>query len=819
MDDPELIRRLGKARGQARRLEKLHELPWLSRHKGKLIMAGILAVSVILIWPEAFFGPSDPSRPQRQWFRYPDPPPGFVEPQRMADEPGAVVQPKLAPWPPIAASQSVVPLQTMTPLARRQPYTSAASKPAPLLSEPAPATDQRPSLLYSFYDAMMTPIRWAGFGLGALIVGVSLVWIFYKRRWWFAASVLLFTAHRLKNLTVRSDKFRRSLLHPWGNIQLVDAAHGLVQQLYYLDEVNSIPKYPWFFTTTARLKEVCDEVRPIIKWTAMSRQLQDFYTNIDTKIINTLGSLFPDGNHSAITEALATKLNPKIMEDLFNLLKNAHGFAIKVIKIHHANMDDISRKRLDRVEYTRGDRLRIANDEHHSRAPVDIRDYFQKTPFKDFLNAQVPMMIDPMKRFEHAIIIGGPGSGKSQAIEALLLNDIDEDNPPSIVLLDMKNDVVRRIAKLDVFHPEHGRLRDRLIILNAADRPPLGIFAASSQQEMIASVRYFFNSIVESEVSGPQHGVLSALLQLMAVMDKPDLSKLAAALSNIRAFADNIDRIPDENTRTYLLERFETAGKQTRDALARRIDQILNDPEQKAIFGSSTTCVNFSEALNSGKIILVAPGHHGGGDIFGRYILGRVLAAGFSREQIPEAQRKTVHVYCDEADPYVNSETMELFNRMRSFRIGCTFAFLSSGKMGAYANDILAETAIKFAAGLSKSDANLLARNMGNTLTAFLMEHEAPASLPGMRPKKVRFAFYVRGQMRTARTIEIDVDQIGMRQQMPQEMFERLVERNYQWLHRDAARPPTTQPLLSRAAKRRAARNPDQGDANASNEP
>jgi hypothetical protein len=99
------------------------------------------------------------------------------------------------------------------------------------------------------------------------------------------------------------------------------------------------------------------------------------------------------------------------------------------------------------------------------------------------------------------------------------------------------------------------------------------------------------------------------------------------------------------------------------------------------------------------------------------------------------------------------------------------------------------------------------------------MEHEAPASLPGMRPKKVRFAFYVRGQMRTSRTIEIDVDQIGMRQQMPQEMFERLVERNCQWLHRDAARPPTTQPLLSRAAKRRAARNPDQGDANASNEP
>lgn len=717
------------------------------------------------------------------------------------------------------------------------PPSVAVAPPAATAVAPTPVPEA-PSVASQVASGAGSVLFWLGKWatiVTALTIAARISW---RQRWYFAGFPLQWCTRALQFFVVRADQFAKTLKHPTPNETLKRGVFQLIEQLRYLDEVVPVAERPKFLNTVEVQKKIClSYFRNWTKWLGTAADTDLFYRKLTKDILDRLVSVFPWDRHSTLTCAMHEELEPKVIEEIMDLLKNDNQHAVKVQEIYNSNITRISQKKLTHWERT------VARDKKRiSDGDVDPQEFVAKTPFKDFLNLQVPYIIDRRARYEHAVVVVPSGGGKSQTIEACLLQDLDQEDPPSILLIDMKDHIVPKVSRLLEFAT---RLRDRPIILRQSDRPSFALFDADSEQQLIEQTTFFLTALIKSEITGPQEGVLTGLVRLMwhisvsareRGVPGPNLETLRAALADLSQFHGEIQAIPDEKLKTYLLRDFKTSGSQTRDALGRRLDQIRVDPMLAAIFGGSKNCINFAEAFDQGKIILAVPsGAHG--DVFGQFLLSQALGAAFARKHTPEEQLKDVHVYCDEADPYVTAETVPLFQKTRSFHIGCTFAFQDCDQMGKFANAILSNTAIKIAAGNSRQDAVLLKNSMGKTLVDFILQHQPPLRALG-RPKVLKLVTWVRGERdgdrNKARTIQVRTGQMDSpdRPKMSPEAYDEFIKENYRWVHRHtpavAGEPTDTytpQPEAGRLGKRanRAVRRlllkKDEGSADASPTP
>src|ERR1700683_1652950 len=89
---------------------------------------------------------------------------------------------------------------------------------------------------------------------------------------------------------------------------------------------------------------------------------------------------------------------------------------------------------------------------------------FGKTPFRDIFYARVPLAIPLEDRGEHTAIIAGSGWGKTQLLQTIIANDLDESqSPPGMVIIDSTGAMVQRVQRLAVFN---NKLKDRILIID-----------------------------------------------------------------------------------------------------------------------------------------------------------------------------------------------------------------------------------------------------------------------------------------------------------------------------------------------------------------
>ena len=121
--------------------------------------------------------------------------------------------------------------------------------------------------------------------------------------------------------------------------------------------------------------------------------------------------------------------------------------------------------------------------------------------------------------------------------------------------------------------------------------------------------------------------------------------------------------------------------------------------------------------MNSGAIVLVNTSKallkSAASALFGRYMIALTLRAAFERVAIPPQQRRPAFLIIDEAADYFDANVDALLTQVRKFKLGLVFAHqyldqLDSGLRASFA----ANTAIKFAGGVSDKDARALAPDM-----------------------------------------------------------------------------------------------------------
>ncbi len=421
-----------------------------------------------------------------------------------------------------------------------------------------------------------------------------------------------------------------------------------------------------------------------------------------------------------------------------------------------------------------------------------VERYFGGTPLRDLFLAPIPLKFTYEERFSHMHVLGGSGAGKTTLLQNLILNDLQSDDPPSLVIVDSQGDLIDKLSHLALFDPDHGRLRDRLVLISPKDtqHPPalnifdvnrerLGSYDEAIKEQVTAGViqtfDYLFAGLLGADLTAKQGVFFRFVARLMLALPET-LGRNATILDMIalmddpapyRKAIESLSPIP----RNFFERDFASKTfAQTKEQIRYRLNAILENPTLARLFTMPETRIDLFDTLNNGGIVLVDTAKDflkGSSAHFGRIFISLVLQAVLERAVIPEHKRRPTFLIVDEAAAYFDSNIDDFLTEARKYRCGCVFAhqFLDQATSSLRAS-LAANTAIKMAGGTSTSDARALASDM-RTSQDFILSQP-----------KLHFASYIRGVTPAAVSIPVPFGELEAQPRLSPDAYGRLREMN-----------------------------------------
>ena len=428
--------------------------------------------------------------------------------------------------------------------------------------------------------------------------------------------------------------------------------------------------------------------------------------------------------------------------------------------------------------------------EEEGWGPRDVVDKILKhTPFHEFLNTPLPLKFDHETRFSHIHIIGGSGAGKTQLLQNMILHDLESDDPPTLIIVDSQSDLINKLSRLEVFHPDYGEQAGKLTIISPRDiaHPPainifdvrrdrLSSYSPAMREQVTAGViqtfDYLFTGLLGADLTAKQSVFFRFVARLMLALPET-MGRNATILDMMNLMDDpspyrDAIRILPPIQRNFFERDFPGAGfKQTKEQIRYRLQAILENPTLERLFTSESTKIDFFDEMNKGGVILIDTAKDflkGSSAHFGRIFISLVLQAALERASLPQARRKPTFLIIDEAAEYFDGNIDDLLTQVRKYSVGCVFAhqFLDQCTQSLRAS-LAANTSTKLCASLSVSDARAMAPELRTTAERILSQ------------KKQHFACFIRNVTPEAVSIPVEVGKLEDEPQLSDEDFATLM--------------------------------------------
>lgn len=426
--------------------------------------------------------------------------------------------------------------------------------------------------------------------------------------------------------------------------------------------------------------------------------------------------------------------------------------------------------------------------------------YLDGSPLHELFLVGVPFAVPAEKRFEGQLVIARQGSGKTNALECLIYNDLAEvaAGRASVVVMDsqgMSRDaLLGRLAKLQYFEPG-GPLEGRLIYLEPdIDWPlalnvfdtgvrDLGTLTTRQREEIVGSacevIEFLFTGLLGGELSDNMTMLYRYLVPAMLAIPQADMNTFIELLDvaterNAKpAWIAKYQRYLgalDPDVRSFLETDFLRDPEliKTKGAVRRRLRATLADTNFRRMFTQPRNKLDLFTELQAGRVVLVntfAAGNYV--EQFGRLILALLMQATHRRLTLDREHRTPTYVYLDECQDYISREERiaRYIDKCRKQNVALIFATQRLGTIeSARVLNALKGAPIKLAGG-SDADADELAALLNST-------GEHIKSLP-----RGRFTAYVSGV--TTRPVDITFPL------SPIESLPRLSEREFDVVRRE----------------------------------
>lgn len=331
-----------------------------------------------------------------------------------------------------------------------------------------------------------------------------------------------------------------------------------------------------------------------------------------------------------------------------------------------------------------------------------------------------PFVIPYELRFSHTWMVAPTGTGKTNALEELISDDLPRvaRGEASLFVMDSQNELIPRIAKLKAFAPGMP-LDGRLVLLEPDPDYPLALNLFDMGNNAGAMIQFVMEALFEVGTTPKQAALFRYLIEAIIAVPNATLRDFKSLLSKdgYRSYREHIRKIDNEDVISFFESRFdEPSFKETKNEILWRLDALSSNVVFSRMFAHPKNKLDLAAELNEGKVVLVNANREllkATREAFGRYMIALLLQAvetrlGLAKDKLP------IFAYIDEASDYVKREEniAELLDKARKQKLALTLAHQRITQIESLnVRDALANCGIIFAGG-NKTDAPVLAKIM-----------------------------------------------------------------------------------------------------------
>lgn len=288
-------------------------------------------------------------------------------------------------------------------------------------------------------------------------------------------------------------------------------------------------------------------------------------------------------------------------------------------------------------------------------------------------------------RRRHVYIIGKTGTGKTELLKDLIMQDIKAGR--GICFMDPHGDAIEDLLKL--IPPERA---EDVIYFNPGDtdRPMgLNLLEASTEDEKhfvatsVINMMYKLFDPYKTGIVGPrfEHAVRNAMLTAMSEPGSTFV-EVMRILTDAGFVQEILPKVTDPIVRRYWTDQIaQTADfhkSEVLDYIVSKFGRFVTNKMIRNIIGQSNSSFSFRKVMDEGKILLInlAKGEIGeeNSNFLGLVLVPRILMAAMSRQDVPEDQRRDFYLYVDEFQNFATPDFAQILSEARKYRLNLCVA-------------------------------------------------------------------------------------------------------------------------------------------------
>ncbi len=315
--------------------------------------------------------------------------------------------------------------------------------------------------------------------------------------------------------------------------------------------------------------------------------------------------------------------------------------------------------------------------------------YLGKSSFRGISR---PVFVDREDRRRHTYIIGKTGTGKSEFLKQMIMQDIR--NGEGLAVVDPHGDLVEDILQL--MPPERA---EDVILFDPSDlEQPMGfnmLEAGGEQQKhlvvtSVIGLMYKLFDPNKTGIIGPrfEHAVRNAMLTCM-YQPGATFMEVVRALTDQNFVQELLPRVEDPVIRRYWTDQIAQTSdfhkSETLDYIVSKFGRFVTNKMIRNIIGQSQSAFNFREVMDTQKILLInlSKGKIGeeNSSFLGLILVPKILVAAMSRQDMPMDQRRDFFLYVDEFQNFATPDFAQILSEARKYRLNLIVANQFVGQM------------------------------------------------------------------------------------------------------------------------------------------
>jgi hypothetical protein len=351
------------------------------------------------------------------------------------------------------------------------------------------------------------------------------------------------------------------------------------------------------------------------------------------------------------------------------------------------------------------------------------------------------VFIQPEDRMRHVYIIGRSGSGKTEIMKYMSVQDIK--NGDGLCIIDPHGDFIEDVLP----HIPKERAEDVILFEPFDTERPMGLNMLEVKKEeekdfaVQEMISIFYKLVTDPAMLGPmfEHNMRNAMLTLMSDSEHPgSLVEIPRIFTDMEFQKYKVSKLKDPVVRAF----WEKEMAKTSDFhksemlgyLISKVGRFVENTTMRNIVGQSKSSFNFREIMDTKKILLVnlAKGKIGeiNAKLLGLIIVSKIQMAALSRADMKESQRSDFYLYVDEFQNFITDTFSTILSEARKYRLGLNIAHqylgqleTQAGAQGAGSKDLRdavfgnAGTMITFRIGVE--DAEVMAKEFAPVFNEF----------------------------------------------------------------------------------------------------